>query len=92
MRTITPLSGQSIVDVALMTCGTAEAAYDIALANNVDITDNVEGKLLVIPLEVEKNKKTVEYYTINEIKPATYFTDTQTYIEIFDETFDETFE
>jgi hypothetical protein len=75
MTTITVLSGQSIFDIALMTCGVAEAAYDIALANNVDITDNIEGKVLVIPDALEKNKKMVDYYTVNKIAPATDFED-----------------
>ena len=67
---ITVRSNQSIFDIAMMTCGIAEVAYDIALANNVSITDNMVGKTLVIP-EVIKNKKIVEYYTINSITPAT---------------------
>jgi hypothetical protein len=90
--TTMPLSGQSILDIALMTCGMVEAAYDIALANDIDITDNVEGKLLVIPAELTKNKKVVEYYTINEVKPATLFESPQIYFGTFDETFDETFD
>ncbi|MDR0206048.1 MAG: hypothetical protein LBI45_02160 [Bacteroidales bacterium] len=71
MRTISPLSGQSIFDIALMTCGVAEMAYDIALANEVGVTDDVENILLVIPEDAEKNRKVVEYYTINSVTPAT---------------------
>jgi len=71
MNTITPLPGQSIFDIALMTCGIAEAAYDIALANDINITDSVEGVALAIPGSIEKNKKVVEYYAINLIEPAT---------------------
>jgi hypothetical protein len=93
MTTITALSGQSIFDIALMTCGAVEAAYDIAIANNVEMTYNVEGKLLVIPAAVEKNKRVVEYYAINGIMPATYFeAPTVAGGKIFDETFDNTFE
>jgi len=85
-------SNQSIFDIALMACGAVGAAYDIALANNVDITDNVEGKLLVIPLELAKNKRVVEYYTINTVAPATLFETPHTYYGTFDETFDTTFD
>jgi hypothetical protein len=92
MNTITPLPGQSIVDIALMTCGVAEAAYDIAIENGVDITDDVDGMILNIPYEVEKNKRIVEYYAVNSVKPATWFTDPDGKMKIFDETFDETFE
>ena len=70
MTTITVLPGQSIFDIAIMSYGIAERAYDIAMANGINITDDVEGVALMIP-ELEKNKKTVEYYTINSIKPAT---------------------
>ncbi|MCL2290818.1 MAG: hypothetical protein FWC34_09000 [Bacteroidetes bacterium] len=91
MTTITPLFGQSIFDIALKTCGIAEAAYDIALASGVSITDNVEGDLLVVP-EVEKNKRIVEYYAINSISPATDYQEKTKKHRIFDYTFDYTFE
>jgi hypothetical protein len=90
MTNITPLPGQSIFDIALMTYGIAEAAYDIALANDIDITDDVEGKLLDIPNGV-KNKKVTEYYAINSITPATFFESPLVDLRIFDETFDKTF-
>ena len=88
MTTITPLSEQSIFDIALMTCGIAEAAYDIALASGVSITDNVEGKLLVVPAEIEKNKRVVEYYAINKIAPATEYQEKTKKHRIFDYTFE----
>ena len=71
MTTITPLSGQSIFDIALITCGAAEAAYDIARSNNISITDDIEGVELTIDDNMVINKKVVEYYMINNIKPAT---------------------
>ena len=73
MTIIVPLSGQSVFDIALMTCGIAETAYDIALASSISITGNVEGKLLTVPETVEKNKRAVEYYAINSVTPATDF-------------------
>lgn len=91
MTIITALPGQSIFDIALMSTGVAEAAYDIALANGIDITDSVVGKPLTIPANVEKNKRVVEYYTINLVKPATFFETPHTKIRTFDESFDESF-
>jgi len=91
MTTITPFPGQSIFDIALMTCGIVEAAYDIALASGVSITANVEGKSLMIP-GVEKNKRTVEYYAINLIKPATEYKGKNNRIKFFEYTFEYTFE
>jgi len=70
MTTITPLSGQSIFDIALMKCGVAEAVYDIARSNNISITDNIEGMDITVG-NTETNKKVVEYYTVNKITPAT---------------------
>jgi hypothetical protein len=68
------LNNQSLFDIAIQTLGSAEAAFDIALANNLSITDDLEvGHLLQIPQQTSDyvKKQTVEYYRINGIKPAT---------------------
>jgi len=71
MTTVTPLSGQSIFDVALMTCGIAEAAYDIAVDNRVSVTDDVVGLDLSVADNISANKRVVEFYSVNKISPAT---------------------
>lgn len=68
------LNNQSLFDIAIQTLGSAEAAFDIALANNISITDDLEvGQTLQIPQAVTDyvRKQTVNYYKINDIKPAT---------------------
>ena len=50
MRTITALPGQSIFDIALLHCGDATYAWQIARTNGVDITTTFESTTsLVIP-------------------------------------------
>jgi hypothetical protein len=64
------LNGQSLFDIAIQAAGSVEAAFDIALANGVSITDELQpGTILVIPAVV--NKRVADYYRSNSIKPAT---------------------
>ena len=71
------LEGQSLLDIAIQCCGSAEAAYDIALLNNISITDDLAaGRELTIPASV--NASVVTYYTQKGIRPATSLTDTDT--------------
>ena len=35
------LDNQSLFDIAMMHCGKAELAYDIAIANGISVTDSV---------------------------------------------------
>lgn len=72
MRQVEVQNGQTIFDVAVQHCGDAEAAYDIAALNNVEVTscpDN--GTVLNVPDAV--NKKVVQFYQQNKIKPATAY-------------------
>ena len=68
---ITAQNNQSLFDIALMVSGSAETAYDIALENDISITGDLpEGQVLKFT-GTPVNKKVVDYYAINEIKPAT---------------------
>jgi hypothetical protein len=76
---------QTVLDIALITTGDAALAFDIAMSNNVSLTDKVA------ELEVnEELNKITQFYKLNGIAPATDFIE-ETY-KIFDYTFDETFE
>lgn len=59
--------GQTLLDVAIRECGTAQAAWDIAVANGVAITD-IPASVELVPIS---NAKIVEHYAINNIMPAT---------------------
>jgi hypothetical protein len=68
------LNNQSLFDIAIQTLGSAEAAFCIAAANNMSVTDDLQaGRILQIPQQANDyvKKQTVEYYKINDIKPAT---------------------
>lgn len=67
--TATALAGQSLWDMALQHCGSADAAFAIARMNNVNLTDSpTPGTVLALPAVT--NKKVVKYYADNGIMPA----------------------
>lgn len=72
MRQVEVLNGQTIFDVAIQNCGSVDAAYDIAILNNIEVTSCPEsGTVLYVPDAIKK--KVVQYYQQNEIKPATAY-------------------
>ena len=82
--------GQTLIDIAIQECGSAESAIDIAVANGISVTDELTpGTELIIPSI--KSKAVVDYYDNHGIKAATQITEMPG-TTIFDETFDETFE
>ena len=80
---------QTIEDLAITQCGSAEAAFDIALLNGVSISDTLlAGTLLKNPNQVAPT--IVDYFINKKMQPAT---DIQTTAgRIFDERFEETFQ
>ena len=70
MRTINAQPNQTLYDIALQECGDQSAAIEIALLNNMDLTDVPEtGTTLVLPEVVDRRVR--KYYIDNKIKPAT---------------------
>jgi hypothetical protein len=64
------LNGQSLFDVAIQAAGSVEAAFAIAAANGVGITDELPAGLrLVVPAVA--NRQVADYYRVNGIVPAT---------------------
>jgi hypothetical protein len=64
------LNGQSLFDLAIQAAGSVEAVFDIAAANGVSITDELQpGTILVIP--AVSNRQVADYYRSNSIRPAT---------------------
>ena len=85
-RTIQTLEGQSLLDVAVQTAGSVEAAIEMAAVNDLSITDDLT------PAELRttdvQNKAIASYYESNAIKPATAVTDPgQIFEDIFNDTF-----
>jgi hypothetical protein len=69
------LALQTFIDIAIQYTGNASNAYPIALANSRSITDTLtNGEFLVLPIDLIKSTKEVQYYVSKNIKPATGIT------------------
>jgi hypothetical protein len=67
---ITVNDRQTIWDIAVQCCGSADAAFAIARLNSISLSDNLApGLELQVPGEY--NKRNVDYYKRNKIEPAT---------------------
>jgi hypothetical protein len=74
--TITVLHNQSLLDLALQHTGTIESIFELAEANALNITDDIQaGKILILPTEAFTNKDILAYYMAKNIQPATAFTE-----------------
>lgn len=83
---IQPLEGQSVLDLAVQTAGSVEAAIAMATVNNLSVSDDIEPAAL-FTTDVQ-NKSIAGYYTSRSIKPATAVTDKgQIFEDIFKDTF-----
>jgi hypothetical protein len=69
---ITALHNQSLLDVAIRHYGTVGAVADIAILNNISITqDLVPGQMFEIPNTDYSNQEVINYFSINKADPAT---------------------
>ena len=61
---------QSLLDMAVQTAGSMEAAFDLAAANGVSLTDTLaDGQ--VLDTVAAENADTVRRYSVQGIQPAT---------------------
>lgn len=67
------LHNQSLLDLAIQHTGAVENAFDLALANNRSITDDLEAGdwLMANSQELKANKDILSYYTAKKLQPAT---------------------
>ena len=74
MRTVKVLNNQSIWDIAIQEYGTVEAVFELAMANDMGVTDLLTaGQELILP-EVDKKiikPEVVAYYKRNSLHPVT---------------------
>lgn len=69
------LHNQSILDFAIQHTGSAHNAFEIAMANNISITDQLTaGNDLVIPVSIVNDVDVKNYYQSKAIQPATDIT------------------
>ena len=72
--TITALHNQSLLDLALQHTGTIESIFELAEANNLNITDDVQaGAPLYLGEGLEVRNEILSYYTAKNLQPATAF-------------------
>jgi hypothetical protein len=67
------LEGQSVFDIAVQTAGGVEAAFSLALANGVSLTDDLTAGQELATV-TPANKPIAEYYANKNIMPATGLT------------------
>lgn len=85
-KDIQALTGQSVLDLAVQTAGSVEAAIEMAMVNDISISDDIEPRELRTA-DVQ-DKRIANYYDFNAIKPATAITDKG---QIFEDVFNEVF-
>lgn len=70
---INVLHNQSLLDLAIQHTGSVENAFDLALANNRSITDDLEaGETLSFEFStINPNKDILSYYIAKKLQPAT---------------------
>ena len=69
---ITVLNNQSLQDIAIRYCGTIPAIFDIALLNNISITQELDpGQILNIPIKDYGFQEVVNYFMLELKEPAT---------------------
>lgn len=69
---MTAQENQTLFDIALQECGSVESAFAIARANGKSITDIIDvGEEITIPAIAKIDKKGVNFYDANQIRPAT---------------------
>lgn len=69
------LNGQSLLDLAIQIAGSIEAAFDIAIAKGLSVTDTLDAGVEIDSIEVV-NKMIVDYCTQKNLHPATDLTQT----------------
>ncbi len=74
MEKVKVVSGQSLADIAVQECGGIASLVDLAIANNISVSDDLETgtELLINSLSNAGVKK---YYKGRNIKPATTLTE-----------------
>ena len=73
---ITALHNQTLLDVAIRHCGTVQAVVDIAILNNISITDDlIPGQIILISSKDYGFQEVVNFFALNKIDPATALTE-----------------
>ncbi|WP_312395741.1 hypothetical protein [Chryseobacterium sp.] len=80
--TITVLSSQTFMDIAIQHTGSVYNAFAIAVANGMAVSDSpISGSFLSIPESIVRNDDVLTYYKSNGIRPATALADENILVE-----------
>ncbi len=68
---ITVLNNQNFLDIAIMYTGIVENSFDIAVFNEMSLTDQLTpGMSLTVPDDLETDPDTVSYFMRQSLQPA----------------------
>lgn len=65
------LDGQSLFDIAIQECGSVDAAFSLAVANDVSMSNELASSQSLNTTPIV-NKQVVEYFANKRLKPATW--------------------
>lgn len=66
------IHNQSLLDIAIQEYGTIEAAFDLALANDLEVTDMLApGMTLELPVSEYEDREMARYFKSRNNHPAT---------------------
>lgn len=69
---ITVLSRQNTLDVSMQKYGTVKSVIELAFANDISLTDEVDpGSVLLTPESVYTDTDVVNFFARSSVKPAT---------------------
>lgn len=71
-NTVIVKNNQSVLDLGIQIAGALDAVFDLAIENDVSITDVLMVLSEFAPIKPQ-NREVVEYYINNNISPATGF-------------------
>lgn len=63
--------GQNLHDITIQEYGKADAAFRIAVANDMAVTDLLTSNEITLPDDLEKDVKVANYFKSQNLKPAT---------------------
>lgn len=79
MKEVTVINNQSIFDLAIQEYGDAEAIVNVALDNNLSITDKLSpGQKIKLPIYENKKNQMVDYFANKKLSIVTAITEQQT--------------
>lgn len=74
MATIVPADRQSLLDITVQTSGSVEAAFDIAAANDVSMSEPLSAGVQIETVPAA-DRTVLQRYTARQIRPATELSD-----------------